>query len=333
MESWPRVDLDAPVGSLLGQKIAVGGVGPDGTATVVYAQPMRHLRGVKVALADTSRREVVAAAGSPVVPPTMTLGEVVLAHADLQPTSAGQVPRLKWRWSADPRLTFFWGLVIVACLVVAVVLHQPSVAAWILPAIGGLISLRLRGRTESEKKHIDNAHLYEAGRYVTPGEAWSRLPPSAVEQGNHALTPADRVTVVKETYGSLKTDVLYRIENSALFDAAFAPTQRFEVAMIAWDPSAPDAAALAAEVEAAFEAARAAAEQLGFTHLPDTALDTARRAHGAARTALQAGTEGERLAAGAKAAQLLRSLALYYLPTLDPTTPALITTPRQIEPS
>lgn len=333
MDSWPRIALDSPIGSLLGRSIAVGGIGPEGTMTVVYAQPMRHLLGIKVALTDTGKRSVVASAGSPIVPADMTLAEVVLAHADLQPTSAGEVPRLKWRLLSNPRLTFIWMLGVVALLVLAVAVGQPSLATWTLPAILGLVSIRFKGRTRPERKFVEQARVYECGRSVLPGEVWRRLPPSAVDPASESLTPTDRVTVVKEAYGSLRTDVLYRIENSALFDGAFAPTQRFEIALLAWDPASPDAAGLAKEVEKAFAEARSAAEDEGFSHLPETARDTARRAQGAARTALRAGTGEERLAAGAKAAQLLRSLALYYLPSIDPGAPKLVGAPKQIEPA
>ncbi len=81
-------------------------------------------------------------------------------------------------------------------------------------------------------------------------------------------TPSERVQVVQERYGALLTDAVYRIENSALFDAAVPSTQRFQVALATWDPDAPDAVGLASQIETTFQNAREDAERLGFDHLP-----------------------------------------------------------------
>lgn len=51
----------------------------------------------------------------------------------------------------------------------------------------------------------------------------------------------------------------------------------------------------------------------------------------AAETALAAEHPGEREAAGRSAAQLLASLALYYLPVVDPAVPSLIGARRAID--
>lgn len=142
-------------------------------------------------------------------------------------------------------------------------------------------------------------------------------------------TPAERVTVVEAEYGRLLADIVYRIENSALFDAAVAETTRFQVSLITWESVGDEAAAT--EVEEAFFAARHKAEQLGLGHLPETARDKAGRAVKAAETALAAEHPGEREAAGRSAAQLLASLALYYLPVVDPAVPSLIGARRAID--
>ncbi len=86
-------------------------------------------------------------------------------------------------------------------------------------------------------------------------------------------------------------------------------------------------------METTFASARARAEELGLVHLPETARDPARRAAKAAATALAGGPEPERDAARRRVAEILGSLALYYLPPIDATAPALIGARRQIEPA
>ena len=49
--------------------------------------------------------------------------------------------------------------------------------------------------------------------------------------------------------------------------------------------------------------------------------------------AMAATNPAERLAAATKAADLLRSLALYYLPSVDPAAPQLLAAPKEIEPA
>lgn len=143
-------------------------------------------------------------------------------------------------------------------------------------------------------------------------------------------TPAERVDVVRAAYGGLLGDIVYRIENSALFDAAVPQTQRFQIALVNWDADAPDAPALAKEVEESFAAARLHAERLGQDHLPQTARDPARRAVKASITAL-ASADAEREAAARAAAGLVAGLSLYYLPVIDPGTPSLIAARRELD--
>lgn len=135
---------------------------------------------------------------------------------------------------------------------------------------------------------------------------------------------AKRVDGVKAAYGALLSDVVYRVENSALFDTAVAPTREFTVLMARWDDrasmAADEAVDVARELELAFETARAHAEALGLGHLPSTARPSARRAVKALQTAQRAATDGERSAALSQATRILASLALYYLPSSAETT-------------
>ena len=333
MTSWPPIGLNTRVGSLVGQKIAVGGRGPEGLTTIVYVEFSSHRRGVRAAISDSAPRPVAPAAASPIVPPDLTLGEVVLAHADVEPWSAVEVPGLKWPLASHPRYRALWIVGALVMVVLAVWLMQPALAIFSLISMGPMVTAKLRGRIKPDAMKVQAHALGDDGRPIPPQHVWAMLPPSAVDTTLGALSPADRITVLKERYGALRGDIAYRIENSALFDGAVAATQRLELALLAWDAGSPAAEALADEVEASFDAARRNAEELGFAHLPATARDTARRAQGAARAALGTTVPAEREAAARKAAELLRSLALYYLPGIDPAAPRLVASPRAIEPA
>ena len=143
-------------------------------------------------------------------------------------------------------------------------------------------------------------------------------------------TPSERVQVVQERYGALLTDAVYRIENSALFDAAVPSTQRFQVALATWDPDAPDAVGLASQIETTFQNAREDAERLGFDHLPQVARSPARRAVKAITLGLAAPPGPEREVALKGASTTLKELALYYLPVIDPAAPTLIATRKEL---
>ena len=129
-----------------------------------------------------------------------------------------------------------------------------------------------------------------------------------------------RVGDVKAAYGGLLSDLVYRIENPALFDSKVPATKEFELLLMRWDDeekglSPETAARLAGELELAFAAARKNAETLGIRHLPRTARKNGQKAAHAARLAQQATTTGEREAAMATVIRLLDALALYYMPT------------------
>lgn len=134
----------------------------------------------------------------------------------------------------------------------------------------------------------------------------------------HAEAARAKVGELKEEYGALLSDLVYRIENPALFDPAFEPTRVFTAAMIDWDAHArEDSAELglrAAELRVRFDAARAAAEAAGMEYLPAEAREPAGRAAKAARLAASTDSQGERRAALKQAVDILASLAIYYLP-------------------
>ncbi|HJE51473.1 MAG TPA: hypothetical protein K8V15_05775 [Tessaracoccus flavescens] len=126
---------------------------------------------------------------------------------------------------------------------------------------------------------------------------------------------------VKEEYGKLLSDIVYRIENPALFDAQEPVSKAFTLALLQWDNNdgvaTPDERrALAHRVRATFTAAKANAERLGMDHLPEVARAKARTALKAAVVAAdKSAPEPERETALRRAVAILDDLALYYLPT------------------
>lgn len=138
-----------------------------------------------------------------------------------------------------------------------------------------------------------------------------------------------QVDEVKEEYGRLLTDLAYRIENPALFDAASPATERLTLALFEWDTTVTgldDAArvALASTIVSSFREARDHAERIGMDHLPAETRDTAAKALKAAQLAQDPNAAPpEREAARRAAIDLLAGLALYYLPTPDEAREAL----------
>lgn len=139
-----------------------------------------------------------------------------------------------------------------------------------------------------------------------------------VDLSEEALT---QINEVKEEYGRLLSDLAYRVEFSALFDAASPATEELTLALFDWDSTwaqldGQGRAKLAGRVGKAFQEAKAYAERVGLQHLPRSAHDKASRALRAARVAAdRRAAKGERDAALRVAVEILDDLALYYLPT------------------
>lgn len=131
------------------------------------------------------------------------------------------------------------------------------------------------------------------------------------------------VDEVKSEYGRLLSDVVYRVEHSALFDPSTPTTRAFTELMVRWDNDrarlrADERQQLAADVRVAFDTARAHAERVGLDHLPRSARDRAGVAAKALRLAADKSTSAaERRAATERASDILGSLMLYYLPQVD----------------
>ncbi|HMR50232.1 MAG TPA: hypothetical protein PKE40_13390 [Arachnia sp.] len=341
MDLWQPVPLEATVGSLVGDNLAVSGIGPDGKPSLVLAKVTAHKPDtVWVWVSDTATRTPMPIPTRAPTGKAVPLRTALLAHADLDARAAARVP-YKTRWPGDvtPPGGNPWmllgGLALLLTAVVFFVLGMSSLGmAFLTPAI--LAGVASRARNSSTANGPATVLLPADGRRgslfassMMPSRVLAQIPPPDTAVG---ASPAERVGIVKASYGRQLGDIVYRIENSALFDAAVPETQRFQVALVAWDQSSADADRLASELEQAYAAAVRTAEHLGLDHLPETARDPARRAAKAVGVALGTGPEAERRAAGTRVAEILNSLALYYLPTVDPEAPALIGQRRAIEP-
>lgn len=326
--SWEPLPLETPLSALPGRKIAISGTDLTGRRTVVIARLGKPSRGrVPVSFMETAtRNDHPPKAVTARVPGEATLAQFSLGFAQVRADHAGTVPQIRglsapvhpaWVWVSTglPALAVVWALdgweraVVVALLVLVFTL--------------GLAAALRR------LQHPAVPRVLDGGNDVLPSEVARRIS-GEVTSGP---SPQERVDVVKDAYGALHGDIVYRIECSALFDPAVPSTQRFQLALLAWDPSSPRAAELASEVEVSFAEARTEAERLGWSHLPETARDTAQRAQKAASVALASDNPGERRTAAASAAKLLASLRLHYLPVVDPDSPALLGERKQIGPA
>ncbi len=170
---------------------------------------------------------------------------------------------------------------------------------------------------------VDWLHVSTDG--VRAGEKFWRLP-TLLERvptpQNRLEECRGRVEAVTQEYGRLRGDLVYRIENSALFDADAPLTRQFETALVLWEdvnPTTPTPEMLrrAGMVEVTFATARSAAETVGLEHLPQAARADADRAAKAARLARTTDAEAERQIATDRVASILRRLGLAHVP--DPT--------------
>lgn len=260
-------------------------------------------------VADAVRR--VALAGEPLV-------------VCIPPFQSGRrgTPR-PWRGPAAIALSLVTALV-------AIVVGGPTGAGFALPLAAAAFALVWFTAGSPEPNRIlapgnlelDQTNVVDYAQSRLRGQRPEMLP---LLQRRQAIR--DRVAAIKEEFGSLSTDIVHRIENSALFDNSVPATERFQAALIAWNSYEGEDLArledLAGAVEITFSVAHDHAATMGLEHLPETARAQARRASNAARLAEGATTEGERTASLHQVARILDALALYYLPTIDPETRAI----------
>ncbi|MDO5534778.1 MAG: hypothetical protein Q4F65_09020 [Propionibacteriaceae bacterium] len=340
--SWTPIAADTPLRDLIGTSVvaevrdAVEDEEEDEVSHVVVARFRADPRGVRIdeVLRRLDTGDVASHRwGAPwrsVLPEATPLDAALLALRRVRTLRAAQVP-VRWPAVGGRVLS-----VVVAVLIMVPVLWRafaagdPGVSV-LAVVYGPLVGALFWPRRTGTPSLAPGPKITDDWRDLTPRRVLELLP-SAPPLSGRGPTPADRAGVVRARYGELLSDVIYRIENSALFDASVPQTQRFQLALLAWDPAAENADALATELEESFAAARRIAEDLGLEHLPTTAREPARRAALVVTTALGTEEAPEREAAARKAADLLNDLALYYLPAIDPGVPSLVGERRAILP-
>lgn len=215
------------------------------------------------------------------------------------------------RWSLLP---------IAAIIVLATVLAQPFVllALFLVPLLmwarralnpaGGLTVRSLEGMPLNEHNLVEYALARQRGENPRGLRGIPRI-----EEAR------ERVEKVRSDYGGRKLDIVYRIEQPALFDASAPTTEAFLVALWEFDQIPDDAPPreaeeAAARVEVTYGLARRHAETVGIRHVAPEKADDVRRAAKVARLAVAGASEGERSAARAQLNALLASLSLHFLP-------------------
>lgn len=242
------------------------------------------------------------------------------------------IPPVEWK---QPGAGLAWrtpavGVASLATIAGCLAVGTAFTAAAAIPLaalVGWLLWLLLRRQEPTHIRtagdlHLDGGNIVEYAQQRALGE---RPEMRRLEDRRHGIDA--RAESIKSEYGRLLSDIVYRIDNSALFDSSVPTTERFQTALLVWDDRA-DASldeldALAADLEISFAVAKDNAETLGLFHLPETARSDARRASKAARLAADSANEGERNASLHQLSRILDSLALYYLPRVTGERSAL----------
>ncbi|MHA6525645.1 hypothetical protein [Tessaracoccus sp. G1721] len=324
---WSLLSPGIPLGALAGHSVAVVA---DVRDTPQMIQVKRHTPKSNVV------KDTVTVTYGPIgdtdppgrvkVPSWRRLDDFVDEQLGSQVDRAIVVPGVMWseRGHVTPRVSRAWLLTLAA---VALALSSAIAVAigvwWVLPlALGPLLALVTTATHRRTRTAIRVAREPQGTRTFTESEIHARLAPPGPPAGEP--TPTDeafaRVNGVKDHYGRLRGDIVYRIENSALFDSSVPTTHRFLLDLLKWDDDADhldrdDRGRLSYEVLLSFRTARDYAERVGLAHLPTQAQPAGSRALKVAALAAHPATAGEREAALAQLGGLLDDLALHYLPS------------------
>lgn len=319
--AWPAVDGRTTLRELSHRCVVVAPAGSAGGSRLLV---------LTIVARDESADVRYGWLGAPQRPMTrqaradMQLEEFVSRWPGIQLGAASIAPGVDW---AARRPAWVWALPVPALLLFAFAVVTGTALAWSFVPFAIALTWYVIGRAGATRQtEIPGPD----GKTLAITDVYRRAHSGALG-AERAEAATDRVDAVKETYGALREDVVYRIENSALFDTTVPQTREFHVALMGWDDSAAtlspgEQARLAAEIQVRFDTARAHAETLGLHHLPATARAVAQRAAGSLRLAQRSQSDGERAAALESAARLLSSLALYYLP--DPQVVRELAPPR-----
>lgn len=324
-DRWRSLPLGTRLGDLVGTSLVVADGLRFGDAVAVSVEAGASGTDFKVTYAflDGEAPRRTALVGS-----DETVEGALKRVLDFSGRVAVEVPGVRWA-SRVPRATTPLGLAVLLVPIIII-----SAVAWLGAGTGGaalvagLLSgawalfwgLKQRRVTRTAIQDLSRAGVLSAeAAHAALSRALSATPPLGIVARPDPQSLL-RVRELKAEYGKLLSDVVYRIENSALFDNSVPLTREFQLLMMRWDDEHArldddERATLARRLELAFHTARRHAETVGLSHLPRTARADAARAAKAARLSQRAATPGEREAALSRATHLLGGLALYYLPS------------------
>lgn len=236
--------------------------------------------------------------------------------------------RLLWREPDTPRFLtvpgftrsrwpMLWGVptVVLGVVTMLITLATNSLLLFVLGFVLTMTVPRWFASTRpcveilgQQQRGITQKTIHAHALAVERGDLWQdELPAGATP------SPAVQVERIRQEYAELRSDLVYRLENPALFDPAAPTTAAFEAALVDF-ADAPSLEA-AGRVEVRFRAARQHAEKLGMGHVARKSRKEVARAAKVARLAVDAPSAGERRAALQQLQRILEPLALYYLPS------------------
>ena len=285
LPTWTLMSPAAPVGSLNNHTVSLAGDSPESIHVIRVSEPSQKRNAAR----DT----------------------VTVWYAKLgAPAAEAKVAVPSWR-----RLDDFADEQLGIQVTRAVVVPVSALTVRRHVGLAALLGLLVRRHAATQPPDDDGA------RARAQDEIRARLAPALapVAAGPAVDAAHERVASIKEESARLAGDIVYRIENSALFDASVPTTHRFQLELMRWDDDSarlgPEGRTrLSFEVALAFRTAKDHAERVGLAHLPTTARPGAERAIKVARLAGRATAAGEREAAAAQLGQQLDDLALHYLP-------------------
>lgn len=216
----------------------------------------------------------------------------------------------RWVWSLAATLSVTLVVVVVVWVLASHRVIVLKLRDWVFLSAVSLAFLCFQG------ENLFGGHRM---MYRTSWRRWELVDLVAAADRNDL---AERqVQAVKEAYGMLLTDLVYRVEHPALFDTECPATEPFSLALVEWDTTQQHLeraarSALASRVVATFQQARHHAERVGMEHLPRPQRRVVRRAAKALRVASDPyATSRERSTALERAVKLLDDLVLHYMPT------------------
>ena len=153
-----------------------------------------------------------------------------------------------------------------------------------------------------------------------PTPASRSIDPSSIEQQRAQYSTASMVVdAIKLEMGRLRSDIVWTIENSALWDVSVPTSKAFFTALSVWDDyksgwSVDETVTASAELKVLWKAAVDTAIRLGIDHLSATDRSKAATAIKLVRKAASTSSDAERHQLMSKAAEILSSVITITIP-------------------